>query len=223
MRKPLAEFIGTFILVFAGTGAIVIDDVSGGKIGHPGIALVFGLVVMVLIYALGDISGAHFNPAVTLGFWVARRFPSRWVAPYIASQVAGALFASLLLRILFANASGLGATNPSGPAWQSAILEVVMMAFLMLVILNVSEGSKEKGIMAGVAVGGAIAVDALFGGPISGASMNPARSLAPALVAGSMKHVWIYLVAPLAGSLLAVVTARLLKEPRPPDNGAESS
>lgn len=222
MRKIFAEFIGTFVLVFAGTGAIVIDGVSGGKIGHPGVALTFGLVVMVLIYALGDISGAHFNPAVTAGFWLARRFPGRAVAPYIAAQLGGALLASLLLKLLFPESATLGATHPSGPVWQSAILEVVMTAFLMLVILNVSEGSKEKGIMAGVAVGGAIAVDALFGGPVSGASMNPARSLAPALASGSLGDVWIYIAAPLAGSALAVVAAALLKERSDPNDAKAS-
>lgn len=212
MRKYIAEGVGTFLLVFAGTGAIVIDGVSGGKIGHPGIALTFGLVVMTLIYALGDISGAHFNPAVTTGFWLARRLPGREVAPYLTSQILGSLAASGLLRLLFADAAGLGATNPSGSAAQSLILEVIMTAFLMLVILNVSEGAKEKGIMAGVAIGGAIAVDALFGGPISGASMNPARSIAPALVGGAIENLWIYLVGPVAGAILAVLLARLLKE-----------
>jgi aquaporin Z len=206
MRKLAAELFGTFVLVFAGTGAVVIDDVQGG-VTHVGVALTFGLVVLALIYALGDVSGAHLNPAVTLGFFLARRFEARRVGPYIASQVAGAVLASLLLRVLFPKHLTLGATEPAGPAWQSFVLEVVLTLILMVVVLAVSSGAKEKGIMAGVAVGAVIALEALFAGPICGASMNPARSLAPALVSLRLEPLWVYLTAPVLGAALAVPIA----------------
>ena len=185
-RKYAAEVLGTFCLVFSGTGAIVINDISGGSITHVGVALTFGLVVLSMIYAIGDISGAHLNPAVTLGFWIARRFPGRAVIPYIASEVIGAFLASGLMRALFLSHASLGATKPAGPALQSFVLEVVLTAMLMFVILAVSSGAKEKGLMAGIAVGGVIGLEALFAGPICGASMNPARSLAPAVVSGNL-------------------------------------
>src|SRR5260221_2988972 len=165
MKKYLAEAIGTFALVFAGTGAIVINDVSHGQVPHVGIALTFGLVVMAMIYAIGDISGAHLNPAVTLGFWFARRMSSRSVAPYLVSQLAGAFAASVLIRSLFVHAT-LGATVPSGSDFQSFALETVLTALLMFVILNVSTGAKEKGLMAGSAIGAVIAFEALFARPI---------------------------------------------------------
>ena len=197
--------------MFAGTGAIVINQVSGGAITHVGIALTFGLVVLAMIYTLGDVSGAHLNPAVTLGFWAARRFPAASVAPYLVSQCLGALAASGLLRVLFPQNELLGATLPAGEAGQSFILEVVLTALLMFVILNVSTGAKEKGVTAGIAVGAVIALEALFAGPICGASMNPARSLAPALVAGHLEHLWVYLTAPVLGALLAVLGCRCVQ------------
>lgn len=204
MKKYVAEGIGTFCLVFAGTGAIVVNDVSGGTVSHVGIALTFGLVVMAMIYAVGDASGAHLNPAVTLGFWIARRLPGSAVAPYLASQIAGAFAASGLMRFLFTHKT-LGATHPAGAAMQSFILEIVLTAMLMFVILGVATGAKEKGILAGVAIGGVIAFEALFAGPISGASMNPARSLAPAVVSGLISDVWIYLAAPILGAAIGVL------------------
>jgi aquaporin Z len=204
MRRFAAEVLGTFFLVFAGTGAIVINNVSHGTVSHIGIALTFGLVVLAMIYALGDVSGAHLNPAVTLGFLAARRFPAALVLPYIGAQCLGALLASAFLRSLFPDDLSLGATMPAGPELQSFALEVALTALLMFVILSVSTGAKEKGLMAGVAVGSVIAFEALFAGPISGASMNPARSLAPAVVSGSVEHLWVYLLAPVIGSLLAV-------------------
>lgn len=213
MRKFAAEFFGTFALVFAGTGAIVIDAARDGAISHVGIALTFGLVVLANIYALGDISGAHLNPAVTLGFFAARRFPGREVAPYLAAQVLGALMASGVLRALFPADPHLGATRPAGTAWQSFALETVLTWFLMLVILNVSTGAKEKGITAGIAIGAVIALEALFAGPISGASMNPARSIAPALVSGNLSSLWVYLAAPPLGALLAVASCRCVQSP----------
>lgn len=204
LRRCLAEGIGTFALVFAGTGAIVINDVAGGHVTHVGIALTFGLVVMAMIYAVGDVSGAHINPAVTCGFWVARRLPGREVAPYVLSQCAGALTASALLRLLFWEHPSLGTTLPAGPTLQAFVLETILAFLLMFVILNVAVGSKEKGIMAGAAVGATVGLEALFAGPISGASMNPARSLGPALVSGELSSLWIYLAAPVIGATLAV-------------------
>src|SRR5215472_14363745 len=181
MKKLCAEALGTFALVFAGTGAIVINESSNGAVTHVGIALTFGLIILAMIYTFGDISGAHFNPAVTIGFWAARRLPGRDVAPYIVSQCAGAILASAALRLLFPENVLLGATIPAGSEVQSFVLETILTFFLMLTILNVSTGAKEKGITAGIAVGSVIALEALFAGPISGASMNPARSLAPAV------------------------------------------
>ena len=203
-RKLLAESFGTFALVFAGTGAITIDEISGGIVSHVGIALTFGLVVLATIYAIGDVSGAHINPAVTLGFWFAGRLAGRSVIPYILSQCLGALLASGLLRISFVNHPTLGVCRPSGPSSQAFLLEAVLTCFLMFVILNVSSGSKEKGLTAGIAVGAVITLGALFAGPISGACMNPARSLSPALVTGQLSSLWIYLSAPVLGTLLAV-------------------
>lgn len=213
MKKYTAEMLGTFGLVFAGTGAIIIDQASGGSITHVGVALTFGLVVLVMIYTFGDISGAHLNPAVTLGFWTARRLPGCEVLPYITSQILGALAASGTLRILFPGNQLLGATLPAGPDRQSFILEFILTFFLMLTILNVSTGSKEKGITAGIAVGSIIGLEAMFAGPVSGASMNPARSLAPALVSGHLEHLWIYLVAPVLGAVSARFACQCVREP----------
>ncbi len=212
MRKYAAEFIGTFALVFAGTGAIVINDASHGAITHVGIALTFGLIVLAMVYTLGDISGAHINPAVTIGFWLSRRLPGEQVLPYIASQCAGALAASGIMRVLFPGDSFLGATQPAGSAWQSFVLELLLTALLMFVILGVSTGAREKGITAGIVVGSVIALEAMFAGPISGASMNPARSLGPALLSGHLAHLWIYLAAPVAGASLGVIGCRCVRE-----------
>ncbi|MGD0896867.1 MAG: aquaporin [Thermoguttaceae bacterium] len=209
-KKCCAEALGTFCLVFAGTGAIVVNDVSGGAVTHVGVALTFGLVVMAMIYAVGDVSGAHLNPAVTVGFWLSGQFPGRAVVPYVVSQVLGAFVASGLLRAMFLVHVTLGASRPTGSVGQSFLLEAVLTAMLMFVILAVSSGAKEKGLMAGIAVGGVIALEALFAGPICGASMNPARSLAPAVVSGNLGDLWIYLAAPLLGSALGVACCRLV-------------
>lgn len=208
MKSWQAELIGTFALVFAGTGAIVINDTTGGGIGHAGIALTFGLVVMAMIYAVGDVSGAHINPAVTIAFWFAGRLPGRQVFPYIFAQVLGGTIASGLLRFLFPAHPTLGTTLPAGSDMQSFVLELVLTFLLMFVILSVSTGAKEKGITAGIAIGAVIAFEAMFAGKICGASMNPARSLAPALVSGHLEHLWIYIVAPIAGAALAVFPCR---------------
>lgn len=211
LRRCFAEAIGTFALIFAGTGAIVINDVVAGSITHVGIALTFGLIVMAMIYTLGDVSGCHISPAATLAFWLAKRFPGREVAPYIASQIVGALLASLTLRLMFNHAT-LGATVPAGGWAQSFFLEIILTSLLLFVALSVSTGAKEKGIMAGAAIGAVVALEAMFAGPISGASMNPARSLAPAIVSGTIGPLWIYLVAPLIGSALAVGSCQLARE-----------
>lgn len=204
MKKYIAEVLGTFAIVFAGTGAMVIDAVTGGGVTHVGVALTFGCIVMAMVYALGDVSGAHLNPAVTAAFLLAGRFPARRVLPYVASQLVGAFFASAALLLLFGNHASLGATLPTGSAWQSFGLETILTAILMFVILCVSSGSREVGTMAGIAVGGVIALEAMFAGPICGASMNPARSLAPALVSGNFTALWVYMTAPFLGAALAV-------------------
>src|SRR6266853_6558053 len=204
MKKYVAEALGTFALVFAGTGAIVINDVTGGAITHAGIAFTFGLVVLAMIYTVGDISGAHLNPAVTIGFWIARRLPGKDIVPYVASQCAGALLASAALRLLFPKSELLGATIPAGSELQSFLLETILTFFLMLTILNVSTGAKEKGITAGIVVGAVIGLEAMFAGPISGAAMNPVRSLAPAFVSLHPEHLWLYIVAPILGACLAM-------------------
>jgi aquaporin NIP len=211
MRKYAAEIFGTFSLVFAGTGAVVIDSVTAGGVGHVGFAITFGLVVMAMIYAVGDVSGAHLNPAVTVGFWLAGRLRGRWVGPYVLSQLTGAILASLLLRAMFSNAAHLGATLPAGSAMQSFVLEAVLTGMLMFVILCVSTGPKEIGVVAGIAIGAVIGLEAMFAGPISGASMNPARSLAPALVSGHLQSVWIYVAGPLIGAAAAIPCWRLTR------------
>lgn len=208
-QRLAAEFFGTYALVFAGTGAIIIDGVSGA-VTHVGIALTFGLIVLAMIYAVGDVSGCHINPAVTLGFWTARKFPAADVGPYLAAQSLGAVAASLTLRLMFAAHATLGATIPAGSAGQSFALELILTAILMFVILSVSTGAREKGMMAGIAVGAVIALEALFAGPISGASMNPARSLAPALISGNLSSLWVYLFGPVLGALVAVPVFQLV-------------
>lgn len=210
-KRLLAEAFGTFWLVFAGTGAIIVGDISG-VIPHFGVAIVFGLVVFVMIAALGDISGAHINPAVTIGFYLAKRLPSRAVMPYIASQIVGALLASLILNALFPIHGSLGATNPAGTFAQSWVLEVILTMGLMFVILSVSAGASEKGITAGLAIGSVVGLAALFAGPISGASMNPARSLAPAMVSGHVENLLLYLTAPFVGAALAVLACVCTRE-----------
>jgi aquaporin Z len=212
VRPYIAEIFGTFALVFGGTGAIVINEVSGGAVTHAGVALAFGLVVLAMIYAVGEVSGAHLNPAVTIGFFLARRFPTRRVLPYVASQCLGAFLASGLLHVLFPSNVALGATVPAGPGVQSFILEFVLTVLLMFVILSVSTGAKEKGITAGIAVGAVIAFEAMFAGPISGASMNPARSLAPAVVSNQLGSLWVYLIAPVLGAAAAVLMCRCIHE-----------
>ncbi len=211
MKKYLAEIVGTFALVFCGTGAIIINQETAGLVSHAGIAFTFGLIVMVMIYALGPISGAHLNPAVTIAFTVARRFPAKQILPYLLSQAIGAFLASIILRFLFSNNELLGSTLPQGTDLQSFVLEVILTFFLMLVIIHVTTGSKEQGMFAGLVIGSTILLEAMFAGPICGASMNPIRSLSPAVVSGHLQHLWVYLTAPVIGAVLAIFVWNTLK------------
>lgn len=204
MRNYAAEFIGTFALVFCGTGAVIIDQQSGGAVTHGGVAITFGLIVMAMIYSLGDVSGAHLNPAVSVSFTITGRFPIKRLMGYIISQMAGATVASGVLKALFPANQLLGATMPAGSDMQSLILEFILTFFLMLVILNVATGSKEQGMFAGLAIGAVVGLEAMFAGPICGASMNPARSFAPAIVSGHLEHLWLYIVGPVAGAVTAI-------------------
>jgi len=209
MQRYLLEFLGTFALVFCGPGAVIMNDNSGGVITHVGIAITFGLIVMAMIYAIGEQSGAHINPAVTLAFWASGSFKRKDVIPYISAQLLGALFASAILYFLFPNHGTQGATIPLNSYGQAFILEVILSFILMFVIIKVSKGSKEVGIMAGIAIGGVVGLEAMFAGPITGASMNPARSIAPALFSGDLQHLWLYISAPIIGMLLAVVFCKI--------------
>ena len=206
----MAEVIGTFALVFCGTGAIIINEQTQGAITHIGIAITFGLIVLAMIYTFGETSGAHLNPAVTLGFAVANRFDAKQILPYILSQIAGAFLATATLKLLFPENQNLGATIPAGSFLQSFVLEFILTFLLMLVIINVSQGSKEVGILAGIAIGATVGLEAMFAGPICGASMNPARSLAPAIVSGNLPALWIYLLAPTTGAIFATTTWRIM-------------
>ncbi len=210
MKAYVSEILGTFFLIFAGTGAIIINDLFGGSVTHLGVSLTFGLVVMALIYAFGDKSGAHFNPAVTCGFWLLKRFPGKQVFPYVLSQCVGGIGASLVLGQMFPHHPTLGATLPQYGLFTVFFLECLLMMFLMLVILSVATGSEEKGLFAGLAIGGTVGLEALFAGPVTGASMNPVRSLAPALVSGQYFGLWIYLTAPFLGAIIAVGIHRFL-------------
>jgi len=216
VRKYIAELIGTFILVFCGTGAMVIDQQTGGAVSHVGVSITWGLVVMSLIYSIGNLSGCHINPAVSIAFTIAGRFKAQLLPGYIASQLTGALLASFTLKLLFPASPSLGATMPAGSEMQSFVLELLLTFFLMLVIMNVAHGSKEQGQFAGIAIGAVIGLEAMFAGPICGASMNPARSIAPAIVSGHLMHLWLYVVGPIAGAALAVPVWKYLRVERQP-------
>jgi MIP family channel proteins len=206
-----AEFVGTFALVFAGAGAIVIDAKQHGAITHAGIAATFGLVIMVMIYAVGHISGGHFNPGVTLAFAAARHFPLRNVVPYWAAQLLAALAAALVLRAMFGNVAGLGATEPAGSAGQAFWMELILTFGLMFVIVSVATDTRAVGQAAAIAIGGTVGLEAMFAGPVSGASMNTARSLGPALVSGEFHALWVYLLAPPIGAVLGALAYQAIR------------
>ena len=209
--RELAEFIGTFALVFAGTGAVMVNQISDGALTHLGVSCVFGAVVAAMIYALGHISDAHFNPAVTLAFWSSGFFHKRKVLPYVLAQTAGGVLASVLLRLCFGPVADLGATQPLNGNWlQAFVLETVLTFILMLVILGSGLDRRAPIGFAGMAIGLTVGLEAAFMGPITGASMNPARSFAPALVSGIWEHQWLYWIAPTIGAQLAVVVYRHL-------------
>lgn len=212
--STLAEGIGTFGLVFAGCGAIMIDGISHGQITHIGVGLVFGLVITVMIYAFGHISGAHFNPAVTLAFVLARHFPLRHLWVYWSAQVVGAVLAALCLRFLLGNVAHLGTTLPAGNGgvWQSFAFEALLTFFLMVVIMAMATDTRAVGQAAALAIGATVALEALFAGPISGASMNPARSLGPALASGTWTAQWVYLTAPFLGAVVGALLYRWMRE-----------
>lgn len=216
-QRASAEAIGTFALVTGGCGAIVVNH-STGALGHAGVAASFGLVIMVMIASLGHLSGAHFNPAVTLAFAVTRHFSWRDVPPYLAGQILGAVGGALALRAFFGLDAALGATAPVGSPLRALGIEILLTAVLMFVIVSVATDTRAVGELAAVAIGGTVALDALWGGPITGASMNPARSLGPALVAGFWPSHWIYWVGPIAGALLGASLYQMLRTgPAPRD------
>jgi MIP family channel proteins len=209
-RAFVAELIGTFALVFAGAGAIMVDAKTHA-LGHVGVAIAFGLVIMVMVYAVGHVSGAHFNPAVSFAFALTRHFPWSRVAVYWVAQAAGALIAAAILRASLGNVAHVGATLPAGPQAQAFLWEVVLTFFLMFVILSVATDTRAVGEAAAIAIGGTVGLDAMFGGPISGASMNPARSFGPAVVSGDLHALWLYLLAPLAGAALGALAYQFVR------------
>jgi MIP family channel proteins len=209
-RALVAELIGTFALVFAGAGAIMVDDKTHA-LGHVGVAITFGLVIMVMIYAVGHVSGAHFNPAVSFAFALTRHFPWSRVAAYWLAQAAGALLAAAILRSSLGNHAHVGATLPAGSQGQSFLWEVVLTFFLMFVIMAVATDTRAVGEAAAIAIGGTVGLDAMFGGPISGASMNPARSLGPALISGDLHALWLYIAAPLVGAALGALAYQFVR------------
>src|SRR5438093_178006 len=211
LRALVAEMIGTFALVFAGAGAVMVDAKTHA-LGYVGVAITFGLVIMAMIYAVGHISGAHFNAAVTFAFALTRHFPWRRALGYWLAQFVGAVTAAALLRGSLGNIAHVGATLPSGSQAQSFLWELVMSAFLMFVILAVATDTRAVGEAAAIAIGGTIGLDAMFGGPISGASMNPMRSLGPALVSGDLHALWLYIFAPLLGTALGGLAYQFVRD-----------
>jgi aquaporin NIP len=210
MRRLVAESIGTFALVFAGCGAIMVDDKTH-QLGHIGVAISFGLVIMIGIYGVGHISGAHFNPSVTFAFALSRQFPWTRATAYWAAQLLGAFAGAALLRASLGDRADVGTTLPSGSQGQAFVWELVLTFFLMFVIMAVATDTRAVGEAAAIAIGGTIALDAMFGGPITGASMNPARSIAPAIVSGNLHALWVYIAAPLAGASVGALTYQYVR------------
>ena len=219
-RRAAAEGLAAFALVFAGCGAIIADARYDGALGAVGVSLVFGLIIMVMIYATGHLSGAHINPAVTLAFTLTRHFRGRDAVAYIAAQVAGATAGALALHAVWTDdPAGLGATVPSVGAGSAFVYELILTAFLMFVIIAVATDTRAVGAAAAIAIGGTVGLDALFGGPVTGASMNPARSLGPALVSGTWTDFWVYLAGPIAGAALGALAYQLIRTPSTPPGG----
>jgi aquaporin NIP len=224
IRRAAAEGIGAFALVFAGCGAIVTEAEHPGSLGTVGIGLVFGLVIMAMIYATGHLSGAHLNPAVTLAFLTTRHFPRTEAAAYLLAQALGAIAAAALLAAIWpSEPAALGTTLPSVGAGSAFAYETVLSAFLMFVIMAVATDTRAVGAAAAIAIGATVGLDALFGGPVTGASMNPARSLGPALVAGEMHDLWIYLTAPVAGTVLGAFAYQLVRGEHAGHSGVEGA
>ena len=213
LKACVAEFIGTFGLLFAGTGAIMVDDLSGGQVTHLGIGLTFGLIVAAMIFATGHISGAHINPAVTLAFALCRHFPWKRVPFYIVAQLAGAAAAGLTLLAILGDVANMGATLPTGSDSQALGLEVALTFFLMFVIMAVATDARVEGSFAAIAIGATVALESTFAGPIAGASMNPARSLGPAIVGWTWSSQWLYVVGPVAGAAVAALVYTWLRGP----------
>jgi MIP family channel proteins len=215
-RRAAAEGLAAFALVFAGCGAIVANQRYGGALGVVGVALVFGLVIMVMVYATGHLSGAHINPAVTIAFTLTRHFPAREAAAYVGAQVAGATAAALVLLAVWSDKPAhLGATVPTVGAGSALLYEALLTAFLMFVIMAVATDTRAVGAAAAIAIGGTIGLDALFGGPVTGASMNPARSFGPALVSGEWRDFWVYVVGPVVGAAAGALAYQLVRGEHP--------
>ena len=212
MKRYLAEFLGTFFLVFFGCGAVVTNDISGGALTHVGVAICWGLVVMILIYGFGWISGTHINSAVTISLALAKKMPRQDIMPYLASQILGAIVGAYVLMILFPGHSTYGSTLPVGSELQSLILEFFLTFFLMLTIYLMTNKSDKEQQWTGFIIGMVVLLEAMFAGPISGASMNPARSLGPAIVSGNLHSLWVYVVGPIGGSLFALLVYRIFRK-----------
>eukprot|EP00271_Cylindrocystis_brebissonii_P009718 TRINITY_DN2483_c0_g1_i1.p2 TRINITY_DN2483_c0_g1~~TRINITY_DN2483_c0_g1_i1.p2 ORF type:complete len:281 (+),score=40.24 TRINITY_DN2483_c0_g1_i1:555-1397(+) len=210
-KKVIAEFLGLFTIIIVGCGCVVVDKVRGGGLSIEGVAMTWGAVVMVMIYAIGHISGAHFNPAVTIAFGIFDHFPKKHIPFYVAAQCAAAIVASKVLELTLGNVAELGSTIPSGSDAQSLAMEILATAFLMFVIAAVATDSRAEGTMAGIAIGGAILFDVLFAGPISGASMNPARTLGPAIISGQYKGLWLYFVGPILGAAAGILAYEVIR------------